>query len=351
MGIRQTRQAKFRVLLITCLPILCIGLILTTLLAGLMQQQLSQQSQKFGQTTTDQMASAVVDHLVNEDLLSLSLLVRNAILNNHCNFVSVYNVDNLLLAQAGRNHPNNRIFTDEVTVQNVVLGYVEVGFNGSLINARVVDFIVVSIILHCLGLLLVAAMGWRFGDLIYLWIMQPDQQDASAASMKIKADAAGVLETTILVAKFSPTGILPAYKHIFAPAVALHAGEIVHTEDNLIVHFRQSEQMLQSIMAAQLLIYLAELLPPDTHINIGLHQAANKDERLMATKQSSYLAANSKNKILTSRTVKEGFKYTDEFYLAPYYSAMTPDGEVFQVQPRGDQSLLTQQAAGLIKGI
>lgn len=361
----QTRQQKNRLLVLLCLPVLLSGFISTFLIMQLMSDQLEKQLAQSGQAITDHLALSAADQLVNEDILSLNVLAREAVDNNHFDFVAIYGIDNRVLAQAGKrqNSPNgsqqiddNRSFNQQVTFQNQVAGHVEVGFDDSLLRQQMFDLVLVSVLLHALLLAGIVFLTRSFGDLFYLWIMSPENTNTLSDDQSLEAPSEALVEaetrlpeTSILVVKLRPARLLPRYLSMLKQALLLHSGETHQLGDDLTVHFNSHDQMLQAVRAGILLVELIALLPDNISIKLAIHQADSDEELAKALKQCSYLASNSTNQLLTSRLVKERYSDSDQFQLAPYHSAMTPDGAVYSLESLKNHQLIQRQATELIK--
>ncbi len=228
MGLREARKSSIRALSIILFPILLSGLISTSLIYGVTQSQLHDQSEQFSQAVADHLAISVADHLVSNDGLGLNVLLADLLNNNNFDFASVSNASNNLLAQVGKRNASSRIFTQQVTFQDTIAGSIQIGFNQNLIRSQINRVVILSLAFHGLLGLILALAGWVYGDMIYLWIMQSHSStqvvgnngpEVASVAMELQQ----VTSTTILVLKIRPVRLLPEHQHQIDQAMTLYA--------------------------------------------------------------------------------------------------------------------------------
>ncbi|HIG41306.1 MAG: hypothetical protein ABGY96_14565 [bacterium] len=337
-------------------PILLSGLISTGLIYSVTQSQLHNQSEQFSQAVADHLAISVTDHLVSKDGLGLNVLLADLLNNNNFDFASVSNASNNLLAQVGKRNASSRIFTQQVTFQDTIAGSVQIGFNQNVIRSQINKVVILSLAFHGLLALILALVGWVYGDMIYLWIMQsrssaPVVGDKGPEAASVAMDLQQVTSTTILVLKIRPVRLLPEHQHQIDQALTLYAGEPQATgSDDIEIHFNHADQLFQATCSGLLILALFHQLETPIVIKAGMHQIdrGNTSDFEKGRKHASYLASISENQLLTSRIIREAIASSDQYDLKPFHSSMTPDGEVYCIDGLTNQALIEGQARQLV---
>ena len=345
---------RSRVLLIICMPLIFSGLLSTGLIVSVVSSQLKGQSEQFGQAISDQLAISVSDHLVNNDVLSLNVLLTELTAKSHFDSASVYNTNNELLAQAGNPGESSQLFTQQVTFRNVISGYIQVGFDPRPRESQITQMLFYSISVHLFLVIIIVLIGWFYGDLFYVWTAQTRQLVANNPSVnEDKAPVTSESETTsphftILVIKVRPTRLLPGLLPRLNQALALYAGSLEDTDgDDILVLFKQEEQLVQAACSGLLILEMFKQKESGVTIKVGMHQVSDSTDVAsfeQAKKHASYLASISENQMLTSRLIQEIIAPLDQFESHSFHSSMTPDGEVYYISALSNQSLIESQA-------
>ena len=300
----------------------------------------------------------MTDHLLNNDLLGLNVLVSELLGSSNFDFASVYNSSNELLAQAGEASAGALVFTQQVTFQNVVIGYVQIAIKEEAVHGHIRDTLTLSVSVHAVLAFLLIAAGWFYGDMIYLWVVQPahaakpeHQTTTAKADGKTHGTKQPTVRTTVLVLKIRPERLRSTHAERIHSALALHAGEICSAQgDDIVVCYDNPDQLFQAICSGLLVLAMFRETTGIT-IKAGMHQVqdqSDKNDFEKVKKHASYLASISENQLLASRVVFAKIADSDHYECQPFHSSMTPDGAVFSVDALSNQALLENQARQLI---
>ncbi|HJL62047.1 MAG TPA: hypothetical protein QF517_08825, partial [Pseudomonadales bacterium] len=124
--------------------------------------RLQDQSNQYSQSICDYLAISVADHLINNDFLSLNILLTELLKEQSFGFASVYDTRDELQAQAGKKISNSKIFTQQVTFQDSIAGYVQVGFDQQVIQTQIYEALRMSLALHSVLVLVLMLIGWLY---------------------------------------------------------------------------------------------------------------------------------------------------------------------------------------------
>jgi len=357
------QRSNFRGLTLILLPLIMSACLSIYLVRSYTTSVLTQQADQFGQAVTEHMANSVADHLVNDDRLSLNVLLTDLLAKENFDTASVYNIDNDLVAQVGRSAnitlttTNITFFTKDVTSQNVITGHVRLGFDRSYLDSAVNRTLNISIALHLLAVLLVWFLGTFYGDLFYLWMMHK-----SPAKSAAKANTQDIIEppllpeATLLAVKLRPTRFLEQYKYKVQSAHALyggmqHRGEFEETENgDIVICFRDNEQLAHAMYTGLLILALFKNVDAPITLKLGIHTVKDQSisgELEKARKHTSYLASISDNQLLAIRLVRnlvDLSSNSDQFDQEAFHGSMAPEGEVFSVAAKDCKDLIENQA-------
>ena len=98
-------RRKLRASLLVLVPIFISGLASVVFHYQHVNVELNQKVQHFGASIADQLSLSVTDYFVNEDILSLNVVLTQLLARGHFDFASVYSAYNQLLAQVGKGPP------------------------------------------------------------------------------------------------------------------------------------------------------------------------------------------------------------------------------------------------------
>jgi len=337
-----------------------------------MQTSLDRQGQHFGNSVADQLSQSVKDYLVNEDILSLNVVLNQLVAQGNFDFASIYSADNRLLAQAGRAPSTHsaRMFTRDITWQSASIGYLQVGLGSQAIDEPVFNTL---IFILCLHLLIGAATGltvWFYSDLIYLWIALParrsqlpnnalsDDTDHIVAKPRPQSPAVGGAEAqVVMVAKLLPARLLPEHIQRIGKALSLYGGELAPLEgDNMVISFSRDDAAYRAICSGLLLLDMFRVIEAPISLNVALDMGRGTTIDAVNTpgnarKHASYLASMADNKLLISVQVFKQINTSKRYVIQPYQSALSPDGQVFEVEGLDidHQRLIHSQARQLLQ--
>ena len=141
----------------------------------------------FGNTSTHRLSELAVKPLLSNDRFELSTLVNDMAMFNEVAGISVYSVDNQLLAVAGNFAPRSTLptFSQEVTVQDTVAGYVRIMINPDAFQTSFSDKFMRSVLWCASGLL--ALVGIMFGLLLRTNLSESDDSMEEGVSSEASA--------------------------------------------------------------------------------------------------------------------------------------------------------------------
>ena len=349
-------KAKLRTLLFLLSPLLLSALMSSYLIVSITSEELQSQANRFGQGVTDHLAILVSDHLVANDRLSLNVLLAELMKKDNFDYASVLDSSGNLVAQAGRRTSNSRMFSQQVTSQDSVMGAVQTGFRIDMLETRINGLLMVCLSAHALLIAIVGLLIYWYGDLLYLLVALKHSittKKPSNSTVDIEANEL-VMERTFLVLKLRPARLLTQNLPKIHQALSLYGGRVEQVGDDLLVTFDQANQLFQAVCSGLLTIELFS--HTNIHIKAALHQArdANDDVAVeKARKHTSYLASMAEESFLTSKQVATLLQMTDSesnaenYQLTNFHSTMTPDGEVYIITGLENQALIEAQALKL----
>jgi len=122
------------------------------------------QADELGVTLTQQAANSVIELVLANDLLGLNVVISQLASSDSISRVTVFDVDNNILARAGENTANNLIsssYSADITLQNAVAGSVLLELNANNLNAEMnnIQLLFWSVIIFGLLLALTGAFA------------------------------------------------------------------------------------------------------------------------------------------------------------------------------------------------
>ncbi len=82
-------RRKLRATLLVLLPVLLSALASIWLTTQHMQTSLNRQGEHFGNSVADQLSQSLTDYLVNEDILSLNVVLNKLVVQGNFDFASI----------------------------------------------------------------------------------------------------------------------------------------------------------------------------------------------------------------------------------------------------------------------
>jgi hypothetical protein len=337
---------------VIAIPILVSGILTTSIIYSQARSELLDRTDNFGEVMAGQLAVAVTDPLIQEDLLSLNVIVNEANASGDFGLVSVYSADNSLLAQAGKSRSELRIFTRDIVFQDATTGYVQLGLEPVAFSSPVNAIITTSLGLHFAILLLIGCFCWFYSDLAYAWlshrgVKQSGHDPAGSAAPAPVAEYPHTTQT-LLILKVRPLRRLEANRPKLVAAMGLYRGEVDLSDgEDIIVIYRSSDQLLQAMLSACLVQSIMEPLRGTVRCGVHIVPAdATPDQVERGRKHATHLASISEEKILMSRQVYEQARSLSQVTIDEYHSSLTPDGEVYFLSSLSDtnRNLIDSQA-------
>ncbi|MFT7246641.1 MAG: putative membrane protein affecting hemolysin expression [Candidatus Azotimanducaceae bacterium] len=359
---------RVRLLWLAILPLILSVIAMSLVVTVMTEKRMQTQSEHFSRTLTSYLAMTIAEHLVNNDLLGISVLLTRMQEDSALDFASVYDANNQLIAQVGRRGiDQSAVFSREITFQDTTAGYVQVGFSTKSITAQSQLALGLVVVFHIVLGLIVSGLILFAGDFLAIWVLGRQsvvpRQDSEI--VEIEQEQAEVLETqdpstAILVLKLRPARLIEKHRTNLNRGIGLYGGQIMdHDGDDLLILFTRSNAIFNSACAALLLLSLVELLGPPLKLKVGMHWLSDTSDDVVlekATKHASYLASIGEQAVLVSRAYVQSIgaqaitNEHSEIEYDAFHSSLTPDGEVFQVKSVKNQELINRQALHLLNG-
>lgn len=358
---RLLATPRSRLLALAILPLIFSAAVTSTFVTLSTEKRLVSQSDYFARTLTSYLARTTAEHLINDDVLGINILLSRLQEDRVLDFASVYGSDNQLIAQVGKQDSSaTAVISREVTFQDTAAGYIQVGFNDHTITQYRDHVLGLLLMFHLALLLLVTGTIFFAGDFVALWVLR---SALPKSGQGIEPETGTVEETTelpietvdpgaaIVVIKLRPVRLLDKHKHKLEQAVAFYGGNLADHGDDLTAQFYGREGIFQASRSALLLLTLIRHLGPPLKLKLGIHWLPDTSDAIVlekATKQTSYLASIDEQVALVSRSFEEQLADQDDITYEPFHSSLTPDGEVFEIIRVKNQSLIDSQALQLI---
>ncbi len=350
----SSRQLRIRAILILVIPTLLICAAVTAYAAATAATGLARSEADFGQAIVDQLALTTVDYLVNEDVLSLNIMMRDLLAKGYFNFAAIHDDDRHLIAQVGRSG-EGPTFIQDITFQNTVVGHLRVQLDAP--ESVITGIVSLAAFLTLTTLTILGGAVWFYGDLFFIWITGERTHQGSEDSAQPTRKGLPVVampgggsphrDTCWMTIKLKPERLVEAHRSRFAAACQLYGGKLVHRVDDMTVTFATGEHVHNSIRCALLIRTLAERLPGNINFRAGIDIG---EDDVTVPKHSAYLASVSDSELLVSRRVRQRALLLPSSYLelSEYHHSLIAGGEVFSVAIRSDHPLIDQQATHLL---
>lgn len=348
----SSRQLRIRAILILVFPTLLICAAVTAYAAATAATGLARAEVDFGEAIVDQLALTTVDYLVNEDVLSLNIMMRDLLAKGYFNFAAIHDDDSQLIAQVGLSG-EGPTFIQDITFQNTVVGHLRVQLDAP--ESVVTSIVGLAALLTLTTLSVLGGAVWFYGDLLFIWITGEHRHADSAEPARKKGLPVVAMpgggsthrDTCWMTIKLKPERLVEAHRSMFEAACQLYGGKPVHRVDDMTVTFATGEHVHNSIRCALLIRTLAERLPGNINFRAGIDIG---EDDVTVPKHSAYLASVSDSELLVSRRVRQRALLQPSSYLelSEYHHSLIAAGEVFSVSIRSDHPLIDQQATHLL---
>lgn len=334
LAISSSKMVRIRTIVATLLPAFVICALVTCLTLRGANSTLVREASRFGNSIADQLAITSTDYLVNQDALSLNVMLRNLLNQGDFTHVAVYDVERNLIAQAGKRGNANSVFTRDITFHNTLVGHLQ-------LELQAVKMPIINVVIAASMLLFILSLGftfliWFHGDIFFVWITSPEKEKPVVAEVQA--------EVCWLVVKIKPGRLIDAHRNKLAEACRLYNGEQQSRGDDIIVTFHTGEHIQNSICCALLIKAMTDLLPGNLNFKAGLD--IGEDEEI-TRKHAAYLAGISDQEVLVSMRVfmQQNERLGQNVLLSELHHSLIGDGEVYIAEP--SNLLIEQQATHL----
>ena len=275
--------------LLAGLPLI-IGLLVFFILSADFATRSAEQQQHFGEATAAQLSDFLAYYVIAGDILSLNVITTKISENRQVSSVAVYDEMDHLIAQSGRPEGRTTFFTNEITFQDSVIGYVRVAIpDASVANQGL-------LVVPGLLLLALVSTAWLKPDLIVAWLY-PRPAPAADPQTENKPEPESTITKTIeagpeclLVVRIRPAHYLARHFDQFFAAAEQFSGIVEQTTpEELVIHFDGADAMFAAAAAGVLIRQLSEILQGNMSFGGTLDLAGeDSDEH---RKAASYLAS------------------------------------------------------------
>jgi uncharacterized membrane protein affecting hemolysin expression len=347
---------RVRLLLLAILPLIASVIVMSLVVTVMTERRMQMQSEHFSRTLTSYLAMTTAEHLVNNDLLGINVLLTRMQEDSALDFASVYDANNQLVAQVGRRGTDkSAVFSREITFQDTAAGYVQAGFSTKSITAQSQFALSIVVIFHLALGIIISGLILFAGDFLAIWVLGRRQPGSKLAAEVEEIEQAETPQTqdssaAILVLKLRPARLTEKHRTNLNRGILLYGGKLIdHEGDDLLILFNGDNAIFGSACAALLVLTLIEQLGPPLKLKVGMHWLNDTSDEVTlekATKHASYLASIGEQAALVSRAYVE----SQSGQSSSENSEIEYDGEVFQIKSAKNQDLINRQALQLLNG-
>ena len=301
-------------------------------------------------------ASRIADHLarfvIEEDLLSLNVLVARIATGAPITSLAVYDSQHRLVAQVGRVQRRERTFTQEITFQDSMVGHITLTLNSATTSSTAVP-VSIALFVMCYAFIL-----WRNSNDILLWVNKASKpkalEDANLSSQRILSDhqeqnipEPDSMVSYILVVKIRPTRYVKAHQKVLNAAVSMYEGTLDHaTTEELVAQFDTNDALFKAICCGLLLRKLMHMLPGQKTFGGAINSIDLVSEGGSATnrKNASYLASIAEGALLVCPSDSEIEQLTFRVSLEQYHHSLIDREDLLLVVATANQVSINAQA-------
>jgi hypothetical protein len=291
---------------------------------------------RFGESSARQLAAQVANHVVEDNLLSLNVIVAQLTRDEPLQFVAIYDESNHLIAQSGKEEQTDTSYTAEVTFQDSLVGRVRLTVSHAETN-----------MLLLIWFLLVLAAGysflvWRFKTSIASWVIhEPQSKPVAAQVIETPPQTDDDLtEECILVVRVRPARHLERHFDKFFQAANLHGGIVEQTTpEELVIHFDSPDAMYMATCSGLLIQKIAAKVKGKIAFGGTLDLINEEPEE--TRKAASYLASLAEGNLIAAHCYSA---LSDRVELQPFHHALVDSKGLLRVSGLTDAQLLNNQA-------
>ncbi|MGV0035329.1 MAG: hypothetical protein ACNYPE_10330 [Candidatus Azotimanducaceae bacterium WSBS_2022_MAG_OTU7] len=334
---KRHRKRRLTALLVV-IPLLAGGLVFLTI-SQFQARLVEVEQSRFGQSSARQLAAQVAGYIVEDNLLSLNVIVAQLTRDEPLQFVAIYDESNQLIAQSGKEERTNTSYTAEVTFQDSLVGRVRVTVSHAETNLQWLGWVLFVIAM------VYSVLVWRFTTPIINWI----NHDTGAGSIESQgADAPlqaddGPTEECILVVRIRPAQRLDQHFDKFFKAANLYGGIVEQTTpEELVIHFDSPDAMYIATCSGLLIQKIAAKVNSKIAFG-GTLDLLNEDPE-KTRKAASYLASIAEGNLIAAH----GFSLLSErVELQPFHHALVDSKSLLRIAGLNNPDLLNYQASQL----
>jgi len=320
-------------------------LVATTISLLVAASILEEQQNQFGQASAQQLAILTVQPLIEDDLISLNVLVSEIVAQDHYHFASVYGPDNQLLAQSGK--PLGNLYSRDISYQANVIGRAQIAIATdsdslwrSIIGSSVLAWILISG-----GLVLSRQFNLPLLNIVSMLKPKVSENTITPEAEESISEEAG---QTVVLIRILPPRLAAESQSVIDAAIGLHRGQkLISASDEVSLIFSGANHGFRAICCALLIYQVLVRESSPLSIKVGIHR--DDGDQPQAIKQARYLASMSDNLLLTSKVLFQSLQDQSRYISEPFHHAAVHEGDVQVIRRINDnqQQLINSQAEQL----
>jgi hypothetical protein len=331
----MSEKTSTRLFLLLAIPPVLIAILVYTMLSVHFGSVVAQQQHSFGTATADLLSDALVQSLVEKDLLSLNVVVTEMANSDSIEFVAVYDDDNTLIAQSGR-ETDSPSYSKEITFQDSIVGFVRV-----IITPAQSPGITIPLTLILVACVYAGAL-WYFANHLLSWTKKTASTTSTPAEIP-ELEAAGPSQECVLVIRIRPSRHLEAHFEKFFEAAKLYRGIVEQTTtEELVIHFEGQEAMFRAASTGLLIKQMTESI--NSNIDFGGTLDVIEDDPDKVRKSASYLASIAKGDLIIAGG---GSLLGDRAELVAFHHSLVDSKNLNRLSSLVNQETLAEQAQRL----
>lgn len=334
---KRPRKRRLTALLIV-LPLLAGGLVFFTI-TQYQARVVELEQSRFGQSSARQLAAQVASYVVEDNLLSLNVIVAQLTRNEPLQFVAIYDESNQLIVQSGKEERTNTSYTAEVTFQDSLVGRVRMTVSHAETDKQLLGWI----------LLMLAAgysfLVWRFATSITSWVNHETQSEPVATQVLETPPQTdhSPTEECILVVRIRPARHMEQHFDKFFKAANLYGGIVEQTTpEELVIHFDSSDAMYMATCSGLLIQKIAAKVNGKIAFGGTLDLLNEEPEKIR--KAASYLASIAEGNLIAAHGYSP---LSDRVELQSFHHALVDSKGLLRIAGLINPELLNDQASQL----
>lgn len=331
---KRHRKRRLTALLVV-LPLLA-GAIVFFTITQFQAKVVELEQSRFGQSSARQLATQVAGYVVEDNLLSLNVIVAQLTRDEPLQFVAIYDESNQLIAQSGKEERANTSYTAEVTFQDSLVGRVRITVSHAETDIQWLGWVL---------LMLAAGYGflvWRFTPSITHWINYDTWSEQVATQLIDTLPQAddGPTEECILVVRIRPARHLEQHFDKFFKAANLYGGITEQTTpEELVIHFDSPDAMYMATCSGLLIQKIADKVNGRIAFGGTLDLLGEEPEK--TRKAASYLASIAEGNLIAAH----GYSLlSDRVELQSFHHALVDSKGLLRIAGLNNPDLLNNQA-------